>query len=390
VPTTRVVLSFDGRHVRTSAITEMTTVSEREVGIRQELFDDLILWLTRSNGLPEEDLISLGRFAFERLVHAEMDDVFTRSPSLILELNRSIAGMPFEMLIPSSAARLPLALSVPIARQLRTTYSPPPISAPGRRIETALVIGDPGEGEYGLPECREEAKDIAAQLSAAGIKTTLLVGSPRDVTGVLPAGARPASMVAVQQLLFSGVDLVHYCGHGVYEPDRPDLSGWVFGNGNILAAEDLRQLRKAPLLVMANACLSANLSQRRVGRRGPAIAATSPQPGRRRHRPAGATPDVGLIAGLADEFFRQGVRDFVGAAFMVPDLRARELAKAFYAGILKGDSLGEALKAARGQLHEAWQRLTPDKRAAERNVSPVWGAYQHYGDPVRRFVAADK
>jgi hypothetical protein len=385
---TRVMFSFDGRHVRTSAITETTTVTEREVPIRQELFDDLTLRLIRSNGFSRDEIESLGRFAFERLVHADMEDVFKPGQATIIELNRSMASLPFEMLVPTAQPGAPIALSGAIARQLRTSYSPPPIAASDRRIETALVIGDPGEGdEFGLPECRDEAREVSDLLRSAGIRTTLLVGSPRDVTGVRPEGSQAASMVAVQQLLFAGVDLVHYCGHGVYERDRPDLSGWVFGNGSILAADDLRQMRKAPMLVMANACVSALLSQRggtRRSRRAPA-----------RSRAAAQAPpqsEAGLIAGLADEFFRQGVRDFIGAAFEVPDARARELAREFYGAVLghgrPAVPLGDALQAARAKLYEAWAKKDAAARSQERNPSPIWGAYQHYGDPTRSFVKA--
>ena len=171
---TRLVFSFDGRYVRTSAITETSTVTEREVSIRQGLFDELTLLLTRSNGLELRKFGSLARYAFQRLLHREMEPLFQDGRSTILEVNRSIAGLPFEMLVTDSGTD-PLSVRVPFARQLRTTYSPPPVSAPARGIERALVIGDPGEGDYALEACRKEADHVRALLVKAGIETTLLV-----------------------------------------------------------------------------------------------------------------------------------------------------------------------------------------------------------------------
>ena len=384
--TTRMVFSFDGRHVRTSAITESTTVSEREVGVRQELFDDLVERLSTSNRFAMKAVSDLGRFAFERLLHRDMDVLFVDGRPMILDLTRAIAGLPFEMLVGQAGEAEPLGVRVALARQLRTSYSPPPIFAPNRRIERALVIGDPGEGEaYSLPAARKEAEYVRDLLVKKEIKTALLVGSPRDVTGYRPPDSEPASMVAVQQHLYDGVDLVHYCGHGVYQPERPDSAGWVFGNGAVLTAEDLRQLRRAPLLVVANACISMRLSNQTTATRR--RRATPPASSPAAAAPAGS--DTGLIPGLADEFFRQGVRDFVGAAFAVVDDNAREFAATFYAAVLRNETLGDAVKGARRRLYEMWTAATEEDRRRDRNVSPTWAAYQHYGDPTRRLATPD-
>lgn len=381
----RIVFSFDGRHVRTSAITETTTVSEREVVVPQDLFDEIASMLGQSNKMDAEELSKLGAFAFTRLLHPDLDDLFRDARPMVIDLTRSIANLPFEMLTPrNQSVAEPLGVRFALARQLRTSYSPPPVSAPDRRIERALVIGDPGEGDYALPQARDEAKEVRDLLEGAGLKkVTLLVGSPRDVTSTPPERSLPASIVTVQRLLHEGVDLVHYCGHGVYDADRPDLAGWVFGNGSVLTADDLRQIRAAPLLVVANACISTRFSQRTTGSRKRRADGTEPT---RRARPVSVS-ETGLIPGLADEFFRQGVRDFVGAAFTVPDAQALEFARSFYTSLLDaGLTLGESVRDARRNLFESWKKTSLDDRRKNLNVSPTWGAYQHYGDPTRKFV----
>ena len=80
---------------------------------------------------------------------------------------------------------------------------------------------------------------------------------------------------------------------------------------------------------------------------------------------------------LADEFFRLGVRNYVGTAWEVNDVGATLFAEEFYRAILHdpngsagGSSFGNAVLAARKAL---WRQ--------RHLYGPLWAAYQHYGDP---------
>src|SRR5262249_60414156 len=79
-----------------------------------------------------------------------------------------------------------------------------------------------------------------------------------------------------------------------------------------------------PRLIVANACVSGALSK--VGAGGqPAAAAAANAPG--------AAPLIGdarIVAGLADEFFRRGVGDFIGTAWEVPESPAKLFAEHLY------------------------------------------------------------
>jgi CHAT domain-containing protein len=131
----------------------------------------------------------------------------------------------------------------------------------------------------------------------------------------------------------------------------------VFENG-LLTAGDIRHLDTAPGLVVANACLSARTSS-----------AASQEP-----RIARWDREAGLLPSLADEFFKLGVRNYVGASWEVDDLGAIEFAESFYgdgaAGVLAGESIGTALLKTRRLL---WGRRGRHGK--------LWAAYQHYGDP---------
>jgi CHAT domain-containing protein len=150
-----------------------------------------------------------------------------------------------------------------------------------------------------------------------------------------------------------GYDILHYAGHGDFDANDPTgRSGWLF-KGGLLTASELARVDLAPRLVVANACLSGRFSDKLAG--------------------ASATQrlDADLLPGLADEFFRRGVRNYIGTAWKIDDLGAIEFSRSLYKSLLvQGDTLGAAMLAARRSLKEQ-----------ERKFYALWAAYQHYGSP---------
>ena len=239
----------------------------------------------------------------------------------------------------------------------------------------ALVIGDP---DGSLPASAAEAKAVAATLDDSGVESTLRIGPP-DVLGLgSQRDIEPADLYEILELLQTGdYDIVHYAGHALFLSDYPDRSGWVFKDGEILTASKLEGVDRAPRLIVANACVSANLSTQIATR--PVSAGTA--------APGPTSNDSGVVASLADEFFRRGVADYIGTAWEVAELPAtifaQVLYKEFFADLKQAGPghvdpstpLGTAVQMARTDLFS---------RSAEFKAGPtVWAAYQHYGDPTR-------
>jgi hypothetical protein len=306
-------------------------------------------------------------------VHSDVKSILGRLEPLVVEVDRSLSRVQWEML-PSTESTydsMPLGVARPVARQLRTAYSPradePP---PGQKLRV-LIIGDPGDTAHALPHAREEARAVYDLLKGHhSVEPRLLIGAPEDGTGAGPfhsEGIDPADYFEVVPLLLSGqFDIVHYCGHALFDPAAPDQAGWLF-KGGLLTARDLEGMERPPSLVVANACLTAQLSPAP----SPTPAAASPQP------MAPSPPrGVGFVASLADEFFRRGVSDYIGTAWEVPSMPARTFATSFYKGLLDHTnplSIGEAVQLARKELYDR-----------QHDFGAVWAAYQHYGDPTRR------
>ncbi|HRZ63063.1 MAG TPA: CHAT domain-containing protein, partial [Rubrivivax sp.] len=210
---------------------------------------------------------------------------------------------------------------------------------------TALVVGNPdlaGTADFAdLPGAREEARQVAEQLAAAGY----------DVSDCIDQAATPI----MEALHKDSWRILHLAGHGVHEFERSGgadagrISGMVIGADSFLTPGDIAQMRFVPELVFINCCHLGRVDGARDLDR------------------------LGLAANLGEEFIRMGVRAVVAAGWAVDDRAGQAFAATFYRGMLAGEPFGEAVRAAR---EDVWARC-PDVN--------TWGAYQCYGDPDFRF-----
>jgi hypothetical protein len=345
--------------VRAAAITNSTTVVERPLPRRAKLIEPATERLQKPD---PEDVVKYSRSLARMIVPVEMKEILQQAEPLVVEVDRVLARVQWEMLPPGTDDE-PLGVRRAVARQLRTFYSPRPFEPDGRRSLRALVIGDPGDERISLPSAREEAQLVHELRTKSGIDTLLLLGAPEDGTraGVVD-GVPPADYFEVIDHLLSGeFDIVHFCGHATFEVDTPDRTGWAFKDG-ILTASELDGMERPPRLLVANACLSAQLSQ----------VVAAPATGAARS----AIGDSALVAGLADGFFRRGVSDYIGSSWEVESEPAKEFVRQLYGELfgqaVRGIAIGEAVRRARKHLYE--NRAT---------YGTAWAAYQHYGDPAR-------
>jgi hypothetical protein len=355
----------DGQTIRTAAIHQAATVPERFVGVGRDVVDDLIVKMTDP---PSSDVDELSHLLQQLLVPSEFGDVL-RSGSFVFEVDRSLARLHWEMQ-PDPQGRQngewwPLSVRKPLARQLRTAYSPAPVrpGRPGGRLK-ALVIGDPGDPEkdQDLPGAMNEALKVKGLLeSRDGVVVDARIGAPGASRPDELYDVKPADRLEVLSLLLNGdFDLVHYAGHGDFDPAQPNRVGWVFARG-LLTPGEIGRLERVPAVIVSNACLSGRTSFTLDGAR----------------RPDEAKTEAGLLPSLADEFFKLGVRNYIGTAWEVNDIGAELFARVFYTSLLDGESFGESVRRAREAL---WHE--------RETYGALWAAYQHYGDPASSAVLA--
>ena len=369
----RVSFLHDNLQLRQAAITNRTTTTERVRVLPLDWLDRIV---DRLQSPPLESLDQDAVKAWRRLVHADLKEPLTgESSPLVLEVDANTARVPWELLRdgateqPNENSPDHLGLRRPVARQLRTTYSPRPGETTKSDRLNALVIGDPDDS---LKSAVEEAREIHRRLSRIpGFTTTLRLGPPDGNNRSKYDGVQPAGLYEVLGDLLDGeFDLVHYCGHAHFDERFPARSGWMFANGAVLTPSMLEGIDRPPRLIVANACQSVVTAA--PGPAGDPGAESEPNA-----RGALRTFNGRFLPGLADEFFRRGVSDFIGTAWEVRDQAAMLFASTLYDGLLSDDPLpiGAAVQSARLELYKQRRKWKSD--------GALWAAYQHYGDPTR-------
>lgn len=335
----------EGGRFRFSAITRSAVVPVREVEVDTARFQALAAALQDSAAGADQE--QYGRLMFEYLMPQDFDQSIEEAESVRLIVDSTTASFPWEMACfrprGGDAGVQRLGLEKKLTRQFRTMLSQPPGTMPPLKDEVrVLVIADPApEPELQLRFARLEGRrvvDELRQLSRPGCRITV----------ESRIGASECNLVEILKLILTGdFDVLHYAGHGEYDPSNPTAAGWILGRDQVLTARDIFRARRVPRLVFANACFSGVIHD------GPAFESAELTRG---------------TATVAQAFFERGVPNYVGSGWPVDDEQAGTFAAAFYERLFAGDTMREALK-------EARQRIFAEM------LGSTWGAYQHYGDP---------
>jgi hypothetical protein len=340
---------------RFSALSHKAVVPVREVEVHQHFATEAARALREAGTREEQE--KYGRLLYDYLIPHDFFDLIDGNQPLRLIVDRSTAAYPWEMACfppRSGAARLRwLGTDLKMSRQFRTLLSQAPgLTPPVNDRLRVLVIADPApERELQLKGARIEGRRVADLLKRANGQD--LGAGPVRVEVVERIGSGECDPIEVLALLLTGdFDIVHYAGHGDYDPKDPESTGWIFGENSVLTARDIFRARKVPRLVVANACFSGVLHA------GAAFAADELSKG---------------LATIAQAFFERGVPNYIGAGWPVDDSQALTMAEVFYTRLLASAPIGDALTDARTKVFDE-------------QIESTWGAYQHYGNPQDRVI----
>jgi len=253
---------------------------------------------------------------------------------------------PYE--VPAWEEEAPLGVRYQVGRWLASGRSDP---YDDLRVSAVACVAPAGSG---LPSVRQELQLIQA---LAGGRVMASAPPARTLRGPIAgagAGLRlrdltppRATRAAVWALLEGDCDLLHFAGHGQFEPD-PYQSALRLEDGKLLAGDIVGLAREGAIqrnrpLVFLNAC--------EVGRVGYGLTG---------------------IGGWARAFVEPGCGAFIGPLWEVEDRMAAAFATAFYRAVQAQSTLGEAVAAARQECRQA---------DAD---NPTWLAYLLYGHPAAR------
>ncbi len=281
----------------------------------------------------------LAKTIFELLIPNDFKEQLTRQCNINWILDKNTASYPWELLQDKSADAKPLCINAGMIRQLATQDDRIKINVVSKK--TALVIGDPFLDGYvtQLPGAYAEAEMVSASLKTNDFTPTLILrGSAPDI---------------IKSLFSEDYKIIHLAGHGMFNPDDPETSGMVIGNGVYLTTAEISQMSMTPELVFVNCCFLGKTD------------GVSEDLYRSRYK---------LAANIGTQLIENGVKAVVVAGWAVDDAAAMEFTKVFYSDMFGGSSFGNAAQKARKTIYDNYH-----------TVNNTWGAYQCYGDPFYKF-----
>ena len=372
---------------RFSAMTDLASIPEREVVI-----DPLLIQQANDELAGEADLElqkERGHLLGQLLIPQELRPHLNTDQPLVLVVDSTSARIHWELIAqPDPIFQAPagklagaaadylsyfLGTYRGLTRQFRSTFaSPPEPDITRREALRVLVVADPAED---APLEGAEAEGIAVADLFEQCDTLSLENKsarlPRvEVTRLF--GPRIATRTNVlRELISRPYDILHYAGHCYFNPDYPDLSGWIFTGMQVLSAHEMKRIDRVPRFIFSNACESG---------------VTPDRAGDRNDR---------LAPSFAEAFFAQGVSNFVCTAWPVGDAAALNFALTLYQELLGLEpASNQASPSPRFQVnHKGTDRVMYRAMqkarlqvAADPDGRQTWGAYQHYGNPFFRLV----
>jgi hypothetical protein len=175
-----------------------------------------------------------------------------------------------------------------------------------------LLVVNPTED---LPGAQDEGRRVARVLARTDARVTELHGSEATRARLL------------EEFRSGRYDAIHYAGHAFFDATSPSSGGILCAGGRVLSGADLAALEALPALVCFNACESGRVRQA-----------------------SGVQRALGRSTGFAEAFLRGGVANFIGTWWPVSDAAAAVCAGTLYERLMRGETIGAALKAARSEV----------------------------------------
>jgi class 3 adenylate cyclase/CHAT domain-containing protein/tetratricopeptide (TPR) repeat protein len=223
-----------------------------------------------------------------------------------------------------------------------------------------------------LVKTRQSISDGRSRLLGRPLKMLILADPKGDLKGAYEEGTqirdfmdRDKDLVSVSlrsdnitpdfiRAKIRNFDLIHFAGHSDYDKENPGESGWRLSDG-IIKAKEIRKMAGTaamPALIFSNACQSARTEE------------------------WGIKEDFqDEIFGLANAFILSGVKHYIGTFWEILDDPSKTFALEFYKNLLKGMTMGEAVRLARMELIDQYGEETI-----------VWASYLLYGDPTFNYM----
>ncbi|KPA18778.1 CHAT domain protein [Candidatus Magnetomorum sp. HK-1] len=256
----------------------------------------------------------------------------TDAQYLILIIDNQLAHIMWELICIDNSF---LCERFAIGRKIKTTQDIP-LTNKRQLSDTmkVLIIADP-KGD--LSVASEEGIDICRHMD--DMSNENMLGNKHIETNI---DCNFTSQELKEQI--QDYDMVHFSGHGLFDPKFPGNSGWNLAYDHLTATDihDMAGSADMPAFVFSNACQSANNKN--------------------------TSQETDSTTGLSNAFILSGAFHYLGTLWDITDKHSCKFAKEFYMNLLSSCSIGEAVRRSR-------IKVMP-------NID--WAGYVLIGDP--RFI----
>jgi hypothetical protein len=293
------------------------TVSPETERVFLDLTGDLYTWSLNEGLTPRqagERIRRLGTLLYESFIGEDGDKVLAAIPptAVLLDVDETILNLPWELIGEGGYA---ISQGTPFGRLVTTRTVPRPTRDPSNEDTTVriLAVGNPTLDLEASELEIEAIKGLEGKRDTYDVEVTVI---PREKA---TKGAFAGAIAA------GSYDIIHFAGHGDFNPDTPEKSNISFSDG-VLSAEEVFGLKwkSPPYIVFNSACESGRAAggKRLVSR------------GNRGN-------------GLAAAFIAAGVSAYAGYFWPVSDDGAALFAETFYKRFFFRENVGSAFLEAR-------------------------------------------
>ena len=329
-------VSQDKEQARTVSHYSLCAVSFDDVSrICQEIIGILNRSHKKAGADPElvNSLKKCGQLLWEHLLTRSVKRYLKSAgiKDLVLSLEEELVSIPWELLYDGNEF---LGLKFNIGRLIRSQHEesqPRYRSIPSK--PKMLILANPTAD---LKSAYKEGINIRNQFDKARDKISIDFKSTDINTFYVKKNLRE-------------YDIVHFAGHCECEKADPRKTGWLLRDGRFTAQDILSMGEDSllPSLVFSNACQSAQVNKELIQENYQE-----------------------KTYSLACAFLFSGVRHYIWAIQRIEDPVSFVFAREFYTHLIKGSSVGEAVRLARLRLIKEYGIN-----------SCLWASYLLYGDP---------
>jgi CHAT domain-containing protein len=278
---------------------------------------DLYFWSLNRALTPkkaDKTIHQLGKTLYDSFIGREGEKIINTIPptAVLLNIDETILNLPWELMEIDGNI---IAHQTPFGRLVTTRIIPLQGRDPKKEDDAVniLAIANPNLDLKGADQEIEILKEFEGNRSGFSIKVDVLT-------------REKATKGAFAKMLTVGnYDIIHFSGHGKFDPKTPEKSAIRFSDG-LLSADDILSLKwkSPPYLVFNSACESGRVSggQRLVS-------------------------DRSHSNGLATAFIAVGVSAYIGYFWPVTDTGAKLFSSVFYKILFERENIGTAFLEAR-------------------------------------------